>query len=335
MNRTTGLVLAGAVSQGAFEAGVCSVLAERSVSLRRIAATSSGALCAAVFAAGIATGRVSLAADVIEETWRDHAGWLDALDPSVRSAFSLEGLSSIEKVRVGVLDALDRVLLPAASESHPPFPGIEFRFVGTDLARTGRTSERAFSFRGSDFDTAEGRERIALCAASSAAFPGLFAPSEVDGRFIGDGGLVNNAPISYLVEPEEVDRVIVVSTAAVDAAAAATSPPRGLSLLTDLVTALIDERLFRDVHTAHRVNARLARIETALLANGSDEATRRSLVSALGLRHLDVLEVRPLVALTGNPFSGLGSAALRAAYISAGKDRAHAVLSAQGATVRA
>ncbi len=60
----TGLVLAGAVAKGAFEIGAAQVLAQRPYGITRIAATSSGALNAAILGAGLAFDELSTAVDV-------------------------------------------------------------------------------------------------------------------------------------------------------------------------------------------------------------------------------------------------------------------------------
>ncbi len=69
------LVLSGAVAKGAFSVGAIGEFAARGWPIRRIAATSSGALTAAVLGAGIATGRLQFAAEVAKSLWLDHAAW--------------------------------------------------------------------------------------------------------------------------------------------------------------------------------------------------------------------------------------------------------------------
>jgi predicted acylesterase/phospholipase RssA len=58
-----GLVLAGAVAKGAFEIGAAQVLARRPRRITRVAATSSGALNAAILGTGLAFDQFSAAAE--------------------------------------------------------------------------------------------------------------------------------------------------------------------------------------------------------------------------------------------------------------------------------
>ena len=71
------LVLSGAVAKGAFGVGAMGVFAAKGWPIRRIAATSSGALTAAVLGAGVATGRLRYATEVARSLWVDHGAWGD------------------------------------------------------------------------------------------------------------------------------------------------------------------------------------------------------------------------------------------------------------------
>src|SRR5258708_36685603 len=71
------LVLSGAVAKGAFGVGAIGVFAAKGWPIRRIAATSSGALTAAVLGAGVATGQLDHASEIARSLWLDHGAWGD------------------------------------------------------------------------------------------------------------------------------------------------------------------------------------------------------------------------------------------------------------------
>jgi NTE family protein len=213
---------------------------------------------------------------------------------------------------------------------------VHLRLIATDLlghlkneeapdepAQT--TFERSFAFTGADFTASTARSQILDCATASATFPVLFAPSKVDGRPYIDGGAVNNAPVSYAIEPFSSRRLVVLS-----GQPAEMDPPSSLSvvgLLPHVVEILINERLFRDLRAARRTNRKLAAVEEALSHGNVPEEVRARVRTALDWQPLDIVEIRPLSALEGNAFAGFGSAELRRSYFDEGKRRAQAMLS--------
>ena len=337
MNDAVALIITGAVAKGPFHAGVLSVLASRGVPVASVVGTSAGALNAAVFAAGVATGRVEHAARVAEEVWLEHASWSDIVSPSLGELLHGQVPFDAKRIRYLLEEAMARVLDPAVARDRAPRSDVRLRLVATDLlghlkseegpgepAQT--TFERSFLFDGADFGSASGRERILDCATASATFPVLFAPTKVDGRPYIDGGAVNNAPVSYAIEPFSLRRIVVVS-----AQPAKMDPPASLSLvalLPHIVDILINERLFRDLRAARKTNEKLAAVEQAMSHPSVPEEVRGAVRAALDWQPLDIVEIRPLSALEGNAFAGFGSAELRRSYFEEGKRRAEAVLGA-------
>jgi len=335
MNDSIGLIITGAVAKGPFHAGALSVLARRAVPVKSIVGTSAGALNAAVFAAGIITGRVKYAARVAEEVWLDHASWSDIVSPSLSELFHGQVPSDAKRIRHMLAESLERVLDATVAPDQPPRNDVELRLVATDLlghlkseegsnepAHT--TFERCFVFAAADFSSRGGRDRIVDCASASATFPILFAPSKVDGRPYVDGGAVNNAPISYAIEPFSNRRLVVVSGLPSEM-----DPPASLGALgivAHVVDILINERLFRDLRAARKTNAKLTAVERALGDPRVPEEVRAKVREALDWQPLDITEIRPLSALEGNAFAGFGSRELRVAYFEEGQRRAEAVL---------
>src|SRR5262245_31310799 len=91
--RTVALVLAGAITRGAFEAGVLDIVAQRRIAVRRIVATSSGALNAAAFAAGVRARREAAAAQELVEVWESRGGLCNVIHFSLRGLLSGLGIS--------------------------------------------------------------------------------------------------------------------------------------------------------------------------------------------------------------------------------------------------
>jgi NTE family protein len=301
-----------------------------------VVGTSAGALNAAVFAAGVATGRVKHAAQVAQEVWLDHASWSDIVSPSLGELLHGQVPFDAKRIRQMLAEALARIIDTTVAPNQPPRRDVHLRLIATDLlghlkneeapdepAQT--TFERSFAFTGADFTASTARSQILDCATASATFPVLFAPSKVDGRPYIDGGAVNNAPVSYAIEPFSSRRLVVLS-----GQPAEMDPPSSLSvvgLLPHVVEILINERLFRDLRAARRTNRKLAAVEEALSHGNVPEEVRARVRTALDWQPLDIVEIRPLSALEGNAFAGFGSAELRRSYFDEGKRRAQAMLS--------
>jgi NTE family protein len=335
MHDTIALIVTGAVAKGPFHAGAMSVLAERAEPVVSVVGTSAGALNAAIFAAGVASGRVKHAARVAKEVWLDHASWSDIVSPSLTELLHGQIPFDAKRIRQMLAEAMDRVMDANVAPDQPPRADVHLRVVATDLlghlkseedpdepAQT--TFERSFAFTAVDFASSTGRARILDCATASATFPLLFAPSKVDGRPYLDGGAVNNAPVSYAIEPFSNRRVVVVSGQ--PAQIESPSSVGAVGLLPHIVDILINERLFRDLRAARKTNRKLTAIAQALSHPAVPEEVRAQIRAALDWQHLEITEIRPLASLEGNAFAGFGSAELRRAYFDEGKRRAETVL---------
>ena len=100
MPKKTALIVSGAVSQGAFEAGVLEVLAanRERLPIARLAGASSGALNCAVYATGIRFGKEVQAATNLVTLWQDDATWNRVADWSLKELLQLDGLATSDKV---------------------------------------------------------------------------------------------------------------------------------------------------------------------------------------------------------------------------------------------
>lgn len=162
-DRTLGLTLGGGGAFGAAHVGVLQVLAERGIRPGIATGTSSGALVAAAYAAGIEPSAIEDAA--IGFRWRAIARW---------SSAPRWGLLDTETLAAAVRGALG---------TDPLIEQLPRRFaaVATDL-RTRRT-----------VTIDEGPLSVAL--RSTIAVPGLLPPVRRGGALLADGGILDNVPV--------------------------------------------------------------------------------------------------------------------------------------------
>ncbi len=204
-----GLVLSGGGARGAAHVGVLKVLEEQRIPIHAIAGTSMGAVVGGLYASGLSASEI---ASLIEsEEWR-----AAFTEPAPRDRLSFrrksEDQNFLVKFPLGiksgsfrlptglvsgqrVSQALRRVTFPVAGRAQFDQLPIPFRAVATDL-ETG------------DAVVLDSGDLVDAMRASLAA-PGVFAPVEIDGRLLVDGGLANNLPID-VAQTMDVDVLIVV-----------------------------------------------------------------------------------------------------------------------------
>jgi NTE family protein len=321
------LVLSGAVAKGAFSVGALGAFAARGWSIRRIAATSSGALTAAVLGAGIATGRLPFAAEVAKSLWLDHGAWSDITHLSWSDWLHGRGLSDTSKLVALVQEGIQRVVESAPGGVRAP---VKVTLVTSSLSALPAADDPLPRYElDKDFDATDFLDstmwlEIATCAAASASFPGLFSPTMIDGLPCIDGGAVNNAPISCLLEDPQVQTVIVITT---ESLASAPAPePGGVALVAKLADILINERIAHDLGMAQRTNTLLRSVTSALDSTGATAQTRAAVLDALGWRDLRLILVCPDTPLPGTALSAFADRNLRQAYIEAGRIAAEKAL---------
>jgi NTE family protein len=205
-----GLVLSGGGARGLAHVGVLKVLERERVPIDVIAGTSMGAIIGGLYASGMRADE--LERELLKVDWDDlFANRVARRELSQRRkeqdyelASALEfGLRDGEfRVPLGTVSSrgleslLRRYTLPVRSISEFDRLPIPFRAVATDM-ETGKP----VVLDGGD---------LALALRSSMSVPGVFAPTEVDGRILGDGGLVDNLPID-VVRRMGADIVIAVN----------------------------------------------------------------------------------------------------------------------------
>jgi len=205
-----GLVLSGGGARGISHIGVLKVLEDMRVPVDAIAATSMGSIVGGMYASGMDANQ--LETEVKEVDWsRMFSDSPPRADLSVREkdyqsryplpleiGFNEQGFSLFKGALSGANLELwlhQRLLDFDAMRSFDLLP-VPFRAIATDMV-DGRQVV---------FD----RGDLFKAIRASMSIPGVFAPAEVDGRILGDGGLVNNLPVD-VVREMDVDVVIAVN----------------------------------------------------------------------------------------------------------------------------
>jgi predicted acylesterase/phospholipase RssA len=320
------LILPGAVSKGAYEAGVIQVIAEKHIPVHRIVATSSGALNGIAFAAGIRSGQEKQMARQLTEMWIDDGGWGTALSFSPWTFMRGRGISD----RQGLLTMLKKMIKPVGDLGKAD---IDFRVIVSPLkgvvGKIGNspasTYEQVINFTGEDFDTPERLEQVFEVTMAACAFPGLFAPVEIKG--LGpcvDGGAVNNAPIGYALQENDITDILM--PVPFPELIPPTTTKHGLGFLNHLIEILINERLFRELKNANSVNEDVNAL-TSLVSKGIITSKQLEIIKqTLRIRHVQITEIRPEQTLCGNPFSGFFSKSARTKMVDEGRSAALKIL---------
>lgn len=204
-----GVVLGGGGAKGAAHIGVLKVMEHMRVPVDYIAGTSMGAIVAGLYASGLSAKELEKVLTGVD--WDDvfsgdpERKYIDFRrkreDYTILSSMAVgirdgevqlpKGLVQDEKVNV----LFQTLMLHTAGIDHFDKLPIPYRAVATDL----ETGEVVVLESGS----------LADAARASMSVPGAFPPVEVDGRYLIDGGIVNNVPID-IVRDMGADIIICV-----------------------------------------------------------------------------------------------------------------------------
>jgi NTE family protein len=164
-NQKIGIALSGGATLGAAHIGVLQVLEREGIRPDFVAGTSAGALVGAVYCAGVPLDE--LAELFVNMKW---PSILKLALPNPLSLFDMQPMDGVIKKMIGDADFKDLK--------------IPFAAIGCDLM----TGERIVLDHGP----------VAPAIRASASVPGIFAPVEIEGRMLVDGGVVDNLPVEQL-----------------------------------------------------------------------------------------------------------------------------------------
>jgi len=223
-----GLALSGGGARGAAHIGVLKVLEELRVPVDLIAGTSMGAIVGGLYAAGMAPQDIEEVLETVD--------WVDAFsdripredrsfrrkrDDDLYLVRNRPGLRGLElKFPRGVLEGqkiellLKRLTLPVVDVRDFDDLPIPYRAIAADIVDDGKV--------------VLGEGDLALAIRASMSIPVVFAPREIGGRLLVDGGITANLPIETvremgadviiavdistpLLEREEIESVISIS----------------------------------------------------------------------------------------------------------------------------
>lgn len=198
-----GLALSGGGARGLAHIGALEVFLEAGLDFQVVAGTSMGAIVGALFAAGKAPGEIL---DLARKT-----PWLGLLGLSPR-----EGVFSRRKLKDFLAE-------------HLPATFAELKRSLAVTAVDVVSGRLAFLTQGD----------LPSAVLASAAYPGLLAPVEREGRLLFDGGVLDNLPVdaARLLGAQEVYAVDVTPERGVEAS------PRGLLALARRAVDLMQAQL--------------------------------------------------------------------------------------------
>ncbi len=205
-----GLVLSGGGARGLAHVGVLKVLERERIPVDVVVGTSMGAIIGGLYASGMRAGE--LEAELTKLNWdavfavrvaRQQLSQRRKEEDFEISPVIEIGMNNGEfRVPLGALSGrgletlLRRFTLPVRNITDFDKLPIPFRALATDM-ESGQAVVLSFG-------------DLALALRSSMSVPGVFAPTDVDGRILGDGGLVNNLPVD-VARAMGVDVVIAVN----------------------------------------------------------------------------------------------------------------------------
>ncbi len=249
----------------------------------------------------------------------------------MRGIVAGQGLATADRVHEILMNAM-RDLRPDADLARE----VDLRLVVTPLEGTldsdcqATTFELPLHFRGPSFDTEEGRRSVCDAAVASAAFPLAYVPKELAAGPCVDGGIVNNTPVKHALEgagAEGISRIIVVVPHPTKYASEAGSFS---GYLGHLLSIIVQERLYRDLRFADRVNQRLKALAGLVSRGDLTEAQAEKVRGVLGWKPLEILQIRPEEPLPGNAFEAFWDKDLRRQYVQMGREAAERELSKLG-----
>ncbi|NOQ94121.1 MAG: BamA/TamA family outer membrane protein [Methylophaga sp.] len=195
-----GLALSGGGARGAAHIGIIQVLEELRIPIDYIAGTSMGSIVGGLYASGMSSDEVAQQLENID--------WDDVFNdkpsrPERSQRRKSDDLLYLAKGKLGVSDT--GVQLPSAVVQGQKFDLI-LKALTLPVASIDDFDLLPIPYSAVAMDIATGEEVVlssgdlSLAMHASMAIPAAFAPIELDGRLLVDGGSANNLPISVVRE---------------------------------------------------------------------------------------------------------------------------------------
>ena len=297
-----GLVLSGGAARGLAHVGVLKALEEQGIHIDAIAGTSMGAVIGGLYASGYKIDELEKLALSID--WKDALSDApdredvpfrrkqDDRDFLIKQKLSFRDDGSLG-LPLGVIQGQNLSLLLESLLAHSsdirdfdklPIP---FRAVATDIVNGEKVVFR--------------KGHLPQVIRASMSIPAVFAPVEINGQLLVDGGMVDNIPVDVAREMG-VDIVIVVNIG---------TPLRGrkeLSTVFDILNQSITlmTRTNSEVQLASLKPDDIL-IQPALASYGATDFGRSADIINAGYRATQILEKR-LASLRQNPDASLAAA---------------------------
>ena len=297
-----GLVLSGGAARGLAHVGVLKALEEQGIHIDAIAGTSMGAVIGGLYASGYKIDELEKLALSID--WKDALSDApdredvpfrrkqDDRDFLIKQKLSFRDDGSLG-LPLGVIQGQNLSLLLESLLAHSsdirdfdklPIP---FRAVATDIVNGEKVVFR--------------KGHLPQVIRASMSIPAVFAPVEINGQLLVDGGMVDNIPVDVAREMG-VDIVIVVDIG---------TPLRGrkeLSTVFDILNQSITlmTRTNSEVQLASLKPGDIL-IQPALASYGATDFGRSADIINAGYRATQILEKR-LASLRQNPDASLAAA---------------------------
>ncbi|MPQ67409.1 MULTISPECIES: patatin-like phospholipase family protein [unclassified Pseudomonas] len=282
-----GLVLSGGAARGLAHIGVLKALEEQGIKIDAIAGTSMGAVIGGLYASGYKIDELEKLALGID--WKQALSDAppredipfrrkqDDRDFLVKQQLSFRDDGSLG-LPLGVIQGQNLALLLESTLAHAsgtrdfdklPIP---FRAVATDIA----SGEKVVFRRG----------HLPQVVRASMSIPAVFAPVELDGRLLVDGGMTDNIPLD-VVREMGVDIAIVVDIG---------TPLRSRKQLATVVDVLNQSITLMTRRNSEEQLATLHRndilIQPALASYGSTDFGRAQDIIDAGYRATRILDAR-------------------------------------------
>ena len=285
-----GLALSGGSARGFAHVGVIQVLEEAGVPVDAVAGTSMGSVVGGLYASGLSTEELSAVAAEVD--WdRMFSDAPDRRNLPVerkveqgRTVFGLPILDGAPRLPSGIIQG-QRITQPLTGLTWHVHPVRDFRDLPvpfTAVAADAETGEAVVLDHGF----------LPQAIRASLAIPSVFAPVEIDGRYLIDGGIVRNLPTP---EVEALGADIIICSDVTKPLATADSLRSLVDILTQTMAFRTVER--RDVDAGLcdvMIAPDIQGIESADFARAEDIIARGRVAAEAVLAELEDLGITDL-----------------------------------------